>query len=222
MLRPPRALPRPLAIAALAGLTGVLFLLPLAPASAATVNVSIVNFSYNPNPVTITAGDTIVWTQNGSAPHTVTADDNSFNSGTLTTGQTFSRTFDTPGTFRYYCTIHGGPNGTGMSSSIVVQAAQTTSSTTTTTTASTTTTTTAPASATTTTTAAATTTTSTTAAPEVAVLAAGASQPGSTLAATGSRYAGALAAIGVALVLTGAYVVWSIRRMEEADGAGSG
>lgn len=215
----PRALTRPLALAALAGLTGLFVLLPLAPASAATVNVSIVNFAYNPNPVTVTAGDTILWTQNGAATHTVTADDNSFTSGNMTTGQTFSRTFDTPGTIRYYCTIHGGPNGQGMSGTIVVQAAQATTSSSTTTT--TTTTTAAPALAT------STTTTTTTAGAssgqpgaETEVLSSRAAQQGETLAATGSRYAGALAAIGAALVLTGAYVLWEIRRM--GDGADPG
>lgn len=39
-------------------------------------------------------------------PHTVTADDGSFDSGTLVGGQSFTFTFTKPGTFAYRCTIH--------------------------------------------------------------------------------------------------------------------
>ena len=61
---------------------------------------------------------------------TVTADDGSFDSSngtsaTLSSGQTFSHAFSSPGTFPYHCKIHGGVGGVGMSGVIVVQAATT-------------------------------------------------------------------------------------------------
>jgi plastocyanin len=87
--------------------------------------VDIVDFDYRPGMVTINAGDTVTWTQSGDAPHTVTADDGSFDSGELTTGGNFSMRFDEAGTYRYYCTLHGGPGGEGMSAVVTVEAAQT-------------------------------------------------------------------------------------------------
>lgn len=87
----------------------------------ADVTVDIVDSDYRPGSVTINAGDTVTWTQSGDAPHTVTADDGSFDSGQLATGETFSMRFDSPGTYRYYCTLHGGPGGEGMSGVVVVE-----------------------------------------------------------------------------------------------------
>jgi plastocyanin len=78
-------------------------------------SVSIHDFSFDPGTITIAAGTTVTWTNNDTATHTVTADDGSFDSGNIATGQTFSMTFNTPGTFTYHCAIH--PN---MTASIVV------------------------------------------------------------------------------------------------------
>lgn len=77
-----------------------------------TVSVSIIDNSFDPGSITVAAGTTVVWTNNGANPHTVTADDGSFNSGTLDPGGTYSVTFNTPGTFGYVCTIHDGMAGT--------------------------------------------------------------------------------------------------------------
>lgn len=77
----------------------------------------------------ITAGDTVLWTNTGSAPHTVTEcgdaftpcpQPGAFDSGTLSNGQTFSRTFPTAGTYEYWCNIHGN----AMRGQVVVAAAQ--------------------------------------------------------------------------------------------------
>jgi plastocyanin len=89
---------------------------------AATTNVSVNNDFFSPAPVTITVGDTVHWDWVGS-DHSVTADDASFDSGIQNAGATFEMTFNTPGTFHYYCKIHGGPGGIGMSGVINVQAA---------------------------------------------------------------------------------------------------
>ena len=69
-------------------------------------NVSIVNFSFSSADIHVTPGSTVKWTNNDTAPHTVTADDNSFTSPTLNTGDTYSKTFTTAGTFSYHCNIH--------------------------------------------------------------------------------------------------------------------
>ncbi|MGH2531401.1 MAG: cupredoxin domain-containing protein [Thermomicrobiales bacterium] len=71
-----------------------------------TAAVSIVDFAFEPGTITIEAGTTVTWTNTGAAPHTVTADDGSFDSGTIDSGGTYSQTFDTPGTYSYFCAIH--------------------------------------------------------------------------------------------------------------------
>ena len=80
-----------------------------APASAA-VNIS--DFAFAPNVLEVTAGTTVTWTNNDGANHTVTADDGSFDSGSIGSGGTFSVTFDTPGTYAYHCNIHGNMTAT--------------------------------------------------------------------------------------------------------------
>jgi plastocyanin len=74
------------------------------------------NFAFNPASVTIKAGESVTWTNNDSASHTVEADNGEFKSGDLAQGGTFSFKFDTPGTYPYHCSIHPSMKGT-----IVVQ-----------------------------------------------------------------------------------------------------
>ncbi len=64
------------------------------------------DYGYSPSSITITAGDTLTWTNDGTVPegHTVTGD--GFDSGTLSHGQTYSHTFTTAGSFPYVCTLH--------------------------------------------------------------------------------------------------------------------
>jgi len=63
---------------------------------------------YSPPMITVVIGinNTVTWTNNDNAPHSVTADDGSFDSGLLNEGQTWSYTFMTPGTYVYHCIIH--------------------------------------------------------------------------------------------------------------------
>ena len=62
---------------------------------------------YSINDLMVELGTTVTWTNNDpSMPHTVTAVDGSFDSGQLSAGQTFSFTFDKPGEFEYFCTLH--------------------------------------------------------------------------------------------------------------------
>lgn len=84
------------------------------------VEVAIQGFNFEPGDVTIPVGTTVRWTNMGSGSHTVTADDGSFASDTLSNGGTFEFTFNNPGTYLYYCEFHGGPGGEGMSAVITV------------------------------------------------------------------------------------------------------
>jgi plastocyanin len=84
--------------------------------------VGVVDDAFQPSQITVDAGDEVSWSSSGQNPHTVTADDGSFGSGTLQPGESFSTTFDAAGSFAYYCEFHGGPGGTGMSGVVVVRA----------------------------------------------------------------------------------------------------
>jgi plastocyanin len=72
--------------------------------------VAIVDFAFEPATVSVAAGSTVVWTNVGSAPHTVTGD--FVDSGTMEGGQTFSFTFDQEGSFAYICAFHPQMTGT--------------------------------------------------------------------------------------------------------------
>lgn len=68
--------------------------------------VQIVNFAYSPANIQVKAGATVTWTNQDTAPHTVTFKNGMKDSGILQKGQTFNYTFTTPGTYQYYCTVH--------------------------------------------------------------------------------------------------------------------
>ena len=79
--------------------------------SSTTNAVSIANGTFNPSVLTISIGETVTWTlTNGT--HTVVSDDGSWQSGSLSTGGTFTHQFDTAGEFGYKCGIHSSMTGT--------------------------------------------------------------------------------------------------------------
>lgn len=82
--------------------------------------VNVVDNSFRDRTITVPVGTTITWTHTGQFPHTVTADGGSFDSDNLSSGDTFRYTFDQAGTFAYYCSIHGGPGGSGMAGTVIV------------------------------------------------------------------------------------------------------
>lgn len=98
--------------------------LPLAAAAQSTANVRIVDYSFDPGSIVVVIGvnNTVTWSNMGSHTHTVTADDNSFNSGNISPGSSFTHTFTVPGTYSYHCNIHQY-----MKATIVVESASTTS-----------------------------------------------------------------------------------------------
>jgi len=85
-----------------------------------TVEVNIQMSAFTPRDITIRQGTTVHWINKDLAGHSIIADDDSFNSELLANGQSFTRTFDSAGTFPYYCGIHGGPGGAGMAGTIKV------------------------------------------------------------------------------------------------------
>ena len=72
----------------------------------AQVMVSISGFAFQSANLTVKAGTTVTWTNKDPMAHTVTADDGSFDSGTMKTDATYSHAFTKAGTFSYYCSPH--------------------------------------------------------------------------------------------------------------------
>ncbi len=80
--------------------------------AARSEKVEIVEFAYGPDPVVVAAGGKVIWQNEDAAPHTATADDGSFDTGTLEKGKLKSETFKEAGTFPYFCEIHPTMHGT--------------------------------------------------------------------------------------------------------------
>ena len=95
------------------------------PPPTGQVMVVMRNIAFNPPGITIRVGQTVVWQNQDTAPHTTTSGTcpggvctpmPGWDSGTLNPGQSFSHTFTTAGTFPYFCRIHGAM----MQGSVVV------------------------------------------------------------------------------------------------------
>jgi plastocyanin len=74
--------------------------------------VDIANFAYSPDPIEVSVGTTVTWTNQDSAPHTATGEGGTFNTGRLDQGQSGSYTFDAAGEFPYFCEFHPNMKGT--------------------------------------------------------------------------------------------------------------
>lgn len=85
---------------------------------ASTTEVKIDNFSFGPATLTVPVGTAVTWTNRDDIPHNVVSTDDSktFKSKVLDTDEKFSFTFNKPGTYPYFCSIH--PKMTGK---VVVQ-----------------------------------------------------------------------------------------------------
>ena len=81
-------------------------------AAARSEKVEIVEFAYQPDPVVVAVGGKVIWKNEDSAPHTASADDGSFDTGTLDKGKLKSVTFKDAGSFPYFCEIHPTMHGT--------------------------------------------------------------------------------------------------------------
>ena len=71
-----------------------------------TYGQQITDFGFDPIQLSVNAGDTVTWTNAGTMPHAVTADDDSFDSGLINPGDTIDMSFSTPGSYPYHCTAH--------------------------------------------------------------------------------------------------------------------
>jgi amicyanin len=79
--------------------------------------VDIQGFAFNPAELRIKSGETVVWTNRDSTPHTVSSDTgDELSSGTLSGESAYSHTFNTAGEYAYHCAIH-----TGMKGKIIVE-----------------------------------------------------------------------------------------------------
>jgi plastocyanin len=74
--------------------------------SSGASQANIENFAFAPKQLTAKVGETVTWKNDDSTSHTVTADDGSFDSGSLASEKTFTQKFDKPGTYRYHCALH--------------------------------------------------------------------------------------------------------------------
>lgn len=84
------------------------------PSTTSGNTVTMKNFAFNPQELTVSAGASVTFKNDDSVTHTVTG--TGFDSGDIQPGGEFKRTFDTVGTFDYHCSIH--PSMTG---SIIVK-----------------------------------------------------------------------------------------------------
>jgi plastocyanin len=91
---------------------------PDADAAAAPAMVKVTDMppgqpqGYEPAELTAKVGQVVKWKNEGAEAHTVTADDGSFDSGSMAPGGEFQFTFSKPGTFSYKCTPHPWATGT--------------------------------------------------------------------------------------------------------------
>lgn len=89
--------------------------------------------TYTPDTVRVEVGETVRWENSSAVMHTVTADPeeafkdesvtlpdgaSTFDSGNMDPGQTFEYTFETPGTYRYFCIPH---EAVGMKGTVIVE-----------------------------------------------------------------------------------------------------
>lgn len=68
--------------------------------------VTIESFAFSPAKLTIKTGETVAFVNQDRARHTATADDGSFDTGRLKRNERVEITFDSAGTFSYFCAVH--------------------------------------------------------------------------------------------------------------------
>ncbi len=71
-----------------------------------TYEIKIDNFSFTPAVLAVPVGATVKWTNHDDIPHTIVSSDQKFKSKPLDTNDSFSFTFDQPGTYEHFCGLH--------------------------------------------------------------------------------------------------------------------
>lgn len=77
-----------------------------APAATSSAAVDIENFTFNPAELTVHVGSKVTFTNGDDIPHQVVANDGSFRSKALDSGDSFAMAFAKPGTYAYFCGLH--------------------------------------------------------------------------------------------------------------------
>jgi len=88
-----------------------LLALPLVAFAATTATITVKDFAFQPNTVTIRVGDTVTWANADTTTHTVTSNGN-WDTGGFAPGTSRSITFGTAGTYPYFCNLHSIMFGT--------------------------------------------------------------------------------------------------------------
>lgn len=103
-----------LAALLLAGIGGSFLAARSVAATAQRAAVAIDDFAFHQPTITVKLGTTVTWTNQDDEPHTVVsaADPALWKSPALDTDDSFSFTFDRPGTYKYFCSIHPRMQGT--------------------------------------------------------------------------------------------------------------
>lgn len=78
----------------------------------ASVSIDVLDNDFSPRNLTVRPGAEVVWEFGGDLPHTVSAYDDAFESGTLSPGDKYTVTFDEAGEYEYYCKLHHAMQGT--------------------------------------------------------------------------------------------------------------
>jgi plastocyanin len=83
------------------------------PAAAVeTARIEVKEFMFTPTTLTVSVGSQVTWVNKDDEPHTVVSDTGVFRSGAIDTDESFSFTFDKPGTYHFTCSIHPRMVGT--------------------------------------------------------------------------------------------------------------
>jgi plastocyanin len=85
---------------------------PTGPVAGTVVSSAMVGLQFTMKMIEIATGTTIEWKNEDPVVHTVTADDNAFDSGNLEAGQVWRYTFERPGSYPFHCTTHPFMRGT--------------------------------------------------------------------------------------------------------------
>ena len=101
-----------------AAISSVLMLTSTIVAGAANSSAQIIGcasttWCFSPNPIVVTAGSTVTWTNATGATHSATSDTGAWTTGNVGAGATSAAvTFNTPGSYGYHCAIHPFMTGT--------------------------------------------------------------------------------------------------------------
>ena len=86
-----------------------------APTPTAPGHVTIADYDFSPNSITVAVGETVTWTNQDTADHWVVSAPSSpgaFDLGRQRTGTSVTHTFTAPGTYPYFCNLHNYMKGT--------------------------------------------------------------------------------------------------------------